>query len=226
MNGQDSPFFSAILFDMDGTLIDSEPLWLMAEAELMADFGYPWTSADQAECLGGPLDRVGRYMYKLAGHLKSPEFFTDSLISLMADKLRKGALLMDGGAELLQLCSDSNIPVALVTASPRVLVDAVLEHLPTHPFDISVSSGDVTRTKPDPEGYLKAADLLGVEITNCLILEDSLTGVTAAKASGGYVIAIPHLVDIHESERVRVVRSVRELDREKLNEFYAEWNPI
>ena len=226
MKKNDGPFFSAILFDMDGTLIDSEPQWLIAETELMADYGYTWTKPEQAEYLGGPLDRLGEYMYGLAGHVQSPQFFTDSLISLMADKLRRGALLMDGAAELLQLCTDTNIPVALVTASPRVLVDAVLEHLPTHPFQISVSSGDVARTKPDPEGYLKAADLLGVEITNCLILEDSLTGVTAAKASGGYVIAIPHLVDLQESERVRVVRSVRELDRERLNSFYAQWNPI
>ena len=211
---------------MDGTLIDSEPLWLIAETELMADYGYPWSKTDQADCLGGPLDRLGRYMYDLAGKVESPEFFTDSLISRMADKLRKGALLMDGTEELLQLCSDSDIPVALVTASPRILVDAVLEHLPTHPFEISVSSSDVKRTKPDPEGYLKAADLLGVDIKNCLILEDSLTGVTAAKASGGYVVAIPHLVEIKESERVKVVRSVRELDREKLISLFQEWDSI
>ncbi len=208
---------------MDGTLIDSEPLWLVAETELMADYGYAWTKTDQADCLGGPLDRLGRYMHDLAGKAESPEFFTESLISLMADKLRKGAVLMDGGDELLQLCSDWKIPVALVTASPRVLVDAVLEHLPTHPFDISVSSSDVSKTKPDPEGYLKAADLLGVDISNCLILEDSLTGVNAASASGGYVIAIPHLVEIDESERVRVVRSVRELDRKKLLSLFQEW---
>lgn len=209
---------------MDGTLIDSEPLWLISETELMADYGYAWTKDDQANCLGGPLERVGEYMYELAGEIMSAEFFTESLISLMADKLRSGAVLMDGAEELLQLCTEFQIPVALVTASPRILVDAALEHFTSHPFSISVSSSDVKNTKPDPEGYLKSAVLLGVDITKSLILEDSLTGVNAAKASGGYVVAIPHLVEIEESDRVRVVRSVRELNREKLKSLFQEWN--
>lgn len=225
MNPHDGTFFSAILFDMDGTLVDTEPLWLISETELMDEFGYAWTSQDQANCLGGPLDRVGEYMHDLAGKVESPEFFRDSLIARMAEKLHKGARLMDGAYEILQVCAEFGIPVALVSASPRVLIDAVLESLPDHRFIVSISCDDVRNTKPDPEGYLKSADMLGVNINNCLILEDSLTGVKAAQASGGFVVAIPHLVPIAESERVRVVNTVRELDREKLISLYKEWNP-
>ena len=74
--------FSAVLFDMDGTLVDTEPMWLASETELMGRFGYEWTKEDQAHCLGGPLDRVGRYMFSLAGGTQTPEYFTNTLISL------------------------------------------------------------------------------------------------------------------------------------------------
>src|SRR5487761_2552047 len=196
---------------MDGTLVDTEPMWLASEIDLMNQFGYVWTEADQANCLGGPLDRVGRYMFDLAGGAHSPAFFTDTLISKMEQRLRSGAQLMDGAQELMAQCEALNLPMALVSASPRVLVDAVLENLAGHNFGIAISSDDVDNVKPNPEGYLKAAEFLGVSIEDCLILEDSITGVTAAEASGGVVIAIPHLVAISEGDRLRVVSSVREL---------------
>lgn len=216
--------FSAVLFDMDGTLVDTEPMWLASETELMGRFGYEWTNEDQAHCLGGPLDRVGRYMFSLAGGMQTPEYFTNTLISLTEAHLRDGAQLMEGAQELMSLCEGLNVPMALVSASPRVLVDAVLDNLRGHNFAISISSDDVTNVKPDPEGYLAAARFLNVAIERCLILEDSVTGVAAASASGGLVIAIPHLVPIFNGERVRVVSSVRDLSREKLLDLYREFN--
>ena len=219
-----SPFFSAVLFDMDGTLVDTEPMWLESETELMARFGYSWTSQDQAHCLGGPLDRVGRYMFDLAGQVESPEWFTQTLISLTENHLRHGASLMEGAQDLMSLCEGLDLPMALVSASPRVLVDAVLDNLHDHKFAISISSDDVTNVKPDPEGYLAAANFLNVEIGECLILEDSATGVAAASASGGLVVAIPHLVPIQSSQRVHVVSSVGELTREVLQKLYVEFN--
>lgn len=217
-------FFSAVLFDMDGTLVDTEPMWLESETELMARFGYKWTNEDQANCLGGPLDRVGRYMFDLAGGVQSPEFFTDTLISLTEVHLRDGAQLMEGAQDLMSLCEGLNLPMALVSASPRVIVDAVLDNLKGHSFAISISSDDVTNVKPDPEGYLAAANFLNVAIKECLILEDSATGVAAASASGGLVVAIPHLVPISNGDRVRVVSSVSDLSRERLQDLYVEFN--
>ena len=222
MNKSKTSFFAAVLFDMDGTLVDTEPMWLASEIDLMNQFGYVWTEADQANCLGGPLDRVGRYMFDLAGGAHSPAFFTDTLISKMEQRLRSGAQLMDGAQELMAQCEALNLPMALVSASPRVLVDAVLENLAGHNFGIAISSDDVDNVKPNPEGYLKAANFLGVPIEDCLILEDSITGVTAAEASGGVVIAIPHLVAISEGDRLRVVSSVRELTLKKLTDLFEE----
>lgn len=217
-------FFSAVLFDMDGTLVDTEPKWFASETELMARFDYEWTLQDQAHCLGGPLDRVGRYMFDRVGEKQSPEYFTDTLISLTAERLRDGAQLMDGAQELMSLCEGLNLPMALVSASPRVLVDAVLDNLKGHNFAISISSDDVADVKPNPEGYLAAAKFLNVAIEECLILEDSAIGVAAASASGGLVIAIPHLVPIAEGERVRVISSVSDLSRKRLQDLYLEFN--
>lgn len=209
---------------MDGTLVDTEPMWLASENELMSRYGYSWTKEDQAHCLGGPLDRVGQYMFALAGNVETPEFFTDTLISLTESHLRDGARLMEGAQDLMSLCENLALPMALVSASPRVLVNAVLDNLEGHRFAISISSDDVTNVKPDPEGYLAAAKFLGVQIQDCLILEDSATGVAAASASGGVVVAIPHLVPIENAGRVRVISSVNELSLGKLQELFAEFN--
>ncbi|MCX6435698.1 MAG: HAD hydrolase-like protein, partial [Actinobacteria bacterium] len=81
------PFFDAVLFDMDGTLVDSEPIWLESEIELMDRFGYLWTSKDQAFCLGGPLNRVGDYMNQLAGNTKDADYFVTELVNLMVAKM-------------------------------------------------------------------------------------------------------------------------------------------
>jgi len=218
-----SNFFDAILFDMDGTLIDSEPLWLISERELMARYDFEWTEVNQAFCLGGPLDRVGNYMSSLADGVKDGQFFTDTLISLMAQKLAKGAPCMPGALALLDLVEELHMRFALVSASPRVLVDGVLTNLATHHFEVSISSDDVVKTKPDPEGYLKAAARLGVDISRCLVLEDSATGVQSAVASGACVVAIPHLVSIAETDRIRTILTLEELTHEKLQEFYGQW---
>jgi beta-phosphoglucomutase-like phosphatase (HAD superfamily) len=221
---QSLTLFDAILFDMDGTLVDTEPLWLICERELMSRFGYDWTPTDQANCLGGPLDRVGEYMHLLAGRAESGPYFTQTLISLMVEKLHSGAELTEGASELMAMCVSLGIPMALVSASPRIIVDAVLENLSPHEFSISVSSDDVQFSKPNPEGYLQAADYLQVSISRCLILEDSKTGVAAAEASGACVIAIPHLVEIAETSRVKIISSLKELNLEKMRALFSDWS--
>ena len=217
-----SDFYSAVFFDMDGLFVDSEPQWLIAETELMAEYGYQWTTIDQNYCLGGPLTRVGKYMFDKSGHIESPEFFTRSIVERMAIRLSAGAPVLPGALELLRDLKTNNVPMALVSASPRVLVDSVLKSVSEHAFSFSLSADDVTNPKPDPEAYLKAADKCQVDIKNCLILEDSPTGVRAATASGAFVIAVPHFIEIEPRERLRVISSLSELSYEKLRVSYAQ----
>ena len=218
-----SDFFEAIFFDMDGLTINSEPQWLEAEIELTAPYGYTWTTEDQAACLGGPLWRVGQYMSDVCNGAEDGEHFHKAIVELMADKVRHFADFMPGAKSLLGQLHEADIPLALVSASPRVIVDAALSHVQPTPFRITISSDDVKVTKPDPEGYLKAASLLGVNIANCLILEDSATGVKAAQASGARVIAVPHLVKISEDAQTKIVHSLEELNFERLKELYLNW---
>lgn len=217
-----SDFYSAVFFDMDGLFVDSEPQWLVAETELMAEFGYEWTSVDQNYCLGGPLTRVGKYMFEKAGSIESPDFFTQSIIKRMVVRLSSGAPVLPGALELLRDLQANNVPTALVSASPRVLVDSVLKSVPEHTFSFSISADDVTNPKPDPEAYLMAADRLRVDIQNCLILEDSQTGVKAATSSGAFTIAVPHFIEIEPRERLRVISSLSELNYERLRINYEQ----
>ena len=217
-----SQFFDAVLFDMDGLTINSEPQWLESEIELTAPFGYQWSIEDQAYCLGGPLSKVGSYMASVTG-AESGEYFHKEIIEMMAAKVAQKAEFMPGARELINNLKISGSPLALVSASPRVIVDAAMRHFNPIPFEITISSDDVANTKPNPEAYLKAANLLNVSIKNCLILEDSATGVTAARASGAKVIAVPHLVRIESDFQTKVIHSLEELSIDVLREYFLKW---
>jgi len=217
-----SDFYSSVFFDMDGLLIDSEPLWLDSETEMMAQYGYQWLESDQAACLGGPLDRVGNYMSTLIDCKRDGGSLTLEIIERMVIKFQGDLPLMPGALDLINDLRDNGVELTLVSASPRSLVDAALAKLPNETFVRSISSNDVKVSKPDPEGYLLAASTGGHEIANCLILEDSLTGVTAAKAAGAWVLAVPHLVPIEEGGRVEVTTSLTNWNYKKLAKKYAQ----
>lgn len=216
-------FFDAVFFDMDGLMVDSEPQWFLSEIEVTAPFGYTWLEVDQIACLGGPLSRVGQYMYDKCGQVESPEFFTQSLIRIQSEKMRGNTPTMPGAVELVRNLQVHGVKTALVSASPRNIVDAVLDNLGHDLFPFSISSDDVDRTKPEPDCYLKAAALSQSTISNCLIFEDSLTGMRAATSSQAFLIAVPHLVHIDESEKVRVVKSLEQLSYEKLKSLHENF---
>ena len=218
-----SQFFESVLFDMDGLTINSEPEWLEAEREVTASFGYTWTKEDQAHCLGGPLHKVGEYMSKVTNSSEPGDYFHKKLVDLMTEKITISASFMPGARELIRNLHIAGVPMALVSASPRALVDAALSHVKPIPFKATISSDDVVNTKPDPEGYLKAARMLDVDIRNSLILEDSATGVAAAKASGARVIAVPHLVEIEADHQTKVINSLEDLSVDLLREWFINW---
>lgn len=220
---QPPAFFEAVFFDMDGLFVDSEPLWFESESEVTASFGYVWNYEDQIACLGGPLSRVGEYMFEKCNHVESPAFFTNTLIEIQTAKLRGKTPLMPGASELLLQLRSHDIATGLVSASPRNIVNAVLENLGGNLFPFSISSDDVINTKPHPDAYLLAAKKAGAEISQCLIFEDSLTGVSAAKSSGAWLIAVPHLVVVPEEPRVRSIKSLKQISYDKLQELFKDF---
>jgi HAD superfamily hydrolase (TIGR01509 family) len=219
-----SNFFEAVFFDMDGLMVDSEPEWFLSEIEVTKPFGYTWLETDQIACLGGPLSKVGQYMFDKCGHQNSPEYFTQTLIDTQVARMRGNMPTMPGAVKLVRELQSYGVKTALVSASPRNIVDAVLDNLGHDLFPFSISSDDVVKTKPDPEAYLKAADMSGTNISNCLVFEDSITGMSAAIASGAYLIAVPHLVSIEESPRVRVIRSLEQLSFSKLTDLKLDFS--
>ena len=217
-------FFDAVFFDMDGLLVDSEPEWLKSESEITAAYGYQWTSQDQVACLGGPLSRVGQYMHDKCNQAETPDFFTRKLVEVQSEKMRSHTPFMPGAYELVKDLQKNGVKTGLVSASPRIIVDAVLDNVGAELFPFSISSDDVERTKPHPDAYLKAAELTNSAIENCLVFEDSLTGVGAATSSGAWLVAVPHLVHVEESERVRVIKSLEQLNFTKVQELFKDFS--
>ena len=203
---------TAVLFDMDGLLIDSEPLWLETETAVMARLGGDgWTAEDQVQLLGGSLDRTVRYLLGKARRPVAPGQVAEWLMSGVIELVRDhGVPVQPGARELLAEVVAAGLPHALVTGSERRFMDVVLARTGLR-FDALVCADDVSVTKPDPEPYLLAAKLLGVDPGRCYALEDSPNGVASAEAAGCRVFAVPSLVPIEPAPGRTVVRALTEL---------------
>ena len=201
----------AVLFDMDGLLVDSEPLWFEAERSVMARLGGPWTPADQLALIGGSLAHSVAYMRARAVRPAEPEQIGRWLLDGMADLVAtNGVRLMPGAAGLLAELAAAGIRCALVTSAQRQIMDAVIDSTGLT-FAVTICAEDVRRGKPDPEPYLRAAALLGEAPARCVVLEDSPRGVAAAQAAGCPVIAVPS-VPLPAGLIVAVVPTLCEID--------------
>jgi HAD superfamily hydrolase (TIGR01509 family) len=186
----------AILFDMDGLLIDSEPLWFEVESEVMAHLGGQWDAADQQALVGGSLDRTVDYLLDRATRAVPRDEVGRWLVDGLAALLReRGVPVLPGARELLAEVTDAGMPCALVTSSERQIMEAVIPKIGMN-FGATVCAEDVRQAKPSAEPYLKAAALLGVEPDCCVALEDSPNGIAAAEAAGCMVVAVPSMIPI------------------------------
>jgi HAD superfamily hydrolase (TIGR01509 family) len=212
----------AVLFDMDGLLIDSEPLWFEVETEVMTRLGGTWTPADQEALLGSSLDNSVRYFLERSRVPADPAEIGEWMVGGIVAKVRDhGVHIMSGAAELVAAVAAAGLPYALVTSSQRRFVDAVLDRTGLR-FPVVVTGSDVTRGKPDPEPYLLASRRLAVPPSQCLVLEDSITGVTAAEAAGCFVVAVPTLGGIEPRPGRWVRPSLAGVDVAWLRQAWAD----
>jgi HAD superfamily hydrolase (TIGR01509 family) len=218
----DVSHLEAVLFDMDGLLVDTEDAWGTAEAKVVAELGGPpWTDDEVAMWVGGPISRVGEYMVARSGSEQTPQAVADRLVEVMADLLAHGADHRPGAEALLADLRRHAVPTALVSSSPRVLVAAVLASVGGDAFDVTIAGDEVERTKPHPDPYLRACRLLGAEPARAVVLEDSPVGVAAAEAAGCLVVAVPFVVPIEQAPRRHVVPSLEHLDTQRLAALVA-----
>jgi HAD superfamily hydrolase (TIGR01509 family) len=186
------------MFDMDGLLVDSEPLWYLAEGAVMARLGGTWTPADQHPLVGGSMPSTVAYLLGRATRPAEPATVARWLMEEMVELVRTRPLpTLPGVLSLLAEVRAAGLPHALVTSSEQAVVDAILGRLDIR-FDVVVCAADVVQAKPDPEGYRLAAAKLGADPRRCIALEDSPNGVAAAEAAGLRVIAVPGVVPVPE----------------------------
>jgi len=202
---------AAVLFDMDGLLVDTEPLWFETEIEVMARLGAPWTKQDQAALLGGSMARSIEYLLARA---TTPALAADVerwLLEGMLTRAGAGRVTVQPGArELVAAVAAAGLPFGLVTSSLREFAAAVLAGIGLR-FPVTVCGEDVPTTKPDPAPYQLAAKLLDVDPARCVALEDSPNGVASATAAGCLVVAVPSFVAIPPAPGRLVVGSLRDV---------------
>jgi HAD superfamily hydrolase (TIGR01509 family) len=205
---------AAALWDFDGTLAETESLWIAAEYDLVDRRGGSWSEEHAEQLVGNSLLDSGSYILNAIGRVDlSPAWVVDQLLMTVLDHLRTNPIVWRPGAlELLDSFAASGVPCAMVSASYRVLLDAALSQLPEGTFQISVAGDEVSRGKPHPEPYERACTALGVSARHCVVLEDSETGCRSGNAAGAFVVAVPHRVAIPEAPRRLHMRSLADLD--------------
>jgi HAD superfamily hydrolase (TIGR01509 family) len=161
-------------------------------------------------------------MQERSNNIKPYGYFINRLHEVMKERITNELDLIPNALELLKECKKAGIKIALVTASSRDLMTIVLKRFPQGTFDVVVSGDDVEKSKPDPAPYLLAAKQLSVDITKCVVIEDSLTGVESGLASGAQVIGIPHLVQMKENPSLRIISSLGDI---RLSDILA-WYPF
>ncbi len=207
---------------MDGTLVDSEKVWDVGLTELAGRYGGVLSAVARAQMVG---TSMAESMSILHDDLGQPWRDPDASVAWLEDRMRElfaaGLVWRPGAAELLARLSAAGVPMALVTATRRHLVDVALETIGRSHFSAVVAGDEVDETKPHPLPYLTAAALLGVDVRRCVAIEDSPTGVASALAAGAAVLAVPAEVDLSHLADVTLVASLADVDVAFLTKLVA-----
>jgi HAD superfamily hydrolase (TIGR01509 family) len=186
----------AVLFDMDGTIIDSEPYWMASEQALAAEHQGTWTQDDARTIIGLSLDKSAEVFKDRTNVPLETDEIVNRLSNEVQSRLEKVIPWRPGAKELLLDLKKHNVKTALVTMSLHRMAKQVVDAIPFDAFDVIVAGDDVTRGKPHPEAYEKAAALLGFDPKKCIAFEDSSTGLASAEAAGTYAIGVPNFIEI------------------------------
>ncbi|HEY0246631.1 MAG TPA: HAD family hydrolase [Gryllotalpicola sp.] len=187
------------MFDMDGTLVDTEPYWMTAETELVHSWDGTWTHDDGLTLVGNGLEVSAAVLQS-----RGVDLDIETIIAKLTDRVTQqladvGVPWRPGAQELLRSVREGGVKTALVTMSFRRMAEQIASYIPFEPFDTIVSGDEVANPKPHPEAYLEAARRLGVAAADSVAIEDSLGGLASAVAAGTIAIGVPHMVPLPES---------------------------
>ncbi len=192
---------AAVLWDMDGTLVDTEPYWIESEFEIISEHGGTWSHEHAMNLVGNDLLESGRYIAEHAGIDLDPAGIVEALLDRVVARVDATVPWRPGAVELLDDLRDRGVRCALVTMSYRRFVAPILAVLPEATFEVVVTGDTVSQGKPHPEPYLRAAALLGVDPSHTVAIEDSNTGARSAEAAGCTVVVVENHVPVLPGDR-------------------------
>jgi HAD superfamily hydrolase (TIGR01509 family) len=207
----------AVLFDMDGTLVDTEPYWIAAEYALVESFGGTWSDDHAHALVGNALLDSAVYIREHGGVDLDPAVIVERLLDEVVLAAQTEIPWRPGARELLAELAERGVPCALVTMSYARLAETMTDQLPPGTFAAVVTGDQVNDGKPHPEAYLTAAARLGAEPAYCVAIEDSPTGVASAEAAGCVVLGVPHHVKIDAAPGRAIVDSLTSLHVDMLD---------
>jgi HAD superfamily hydrolase (TIGR01509 family) len=202
---------AAILWDMDGTLVDTEPYWIESEHALVGEFGGTWTDEDAHSIIGADLLDAARALHDRGGVPLDPPAIVERLLDGVIARIAEELPWQPGVRDLLAECRAAGLPCMLVTMSWRRLADAVIDAAPAGAFVGSVTGDEVEHGKPHPAPYLSAAGALGVEPADCIAIEDSPTGTRSALSAGCRTVGIPHVVALDPRPGLTILPTLQDV---------------
>ena len=182
---------AAVLWDMDGTLVDTEPYWFDSQVDLVASFGGTWTKAEGDTLIGSGLWHSAAVLQRHGVGLPADEII-DRLTTDVLTRCAEHVPWRPGARELLAELRAAGVPTALVTMSIRRMAQFMVDAIGDDSFDAVVAGDEVEHSKPHPEAYLRGAELLGVDVADCVAIEDSVPGLTSAMAAGAVALGVEH----------------------------------
>ena len=216
---------SAVLFDMDGTLVDSEKLWDVSLQALYVRLGGVLSAEVRESTVGSSAQGLMDIVYSDLGLEPDPDAMAESsdwLHDYTGELFEEGLTWLPGARELLDELTAAGVPMALVTNTRRALTERALKSIGSHYFSVSVCGDEVEHPKPAPDPYQRAAQLLGLSPAQCLAIEDSVTGSQSAEAAGCPVLVVPNDIEVPVGPRRRHAQSLAEVNLAVLRTSHGE----
>lgn len=214
---------AAILWDFDGTVGDTEPLWWRAEARFMQDLGVVESDEESRSRIGLSMEASIDQMLSRAGREDLDHAWCAAAVTAyVLELMREGVSYCPGVERILADAHEHQVPCALVSQSTHDVLTLGVSYLPAETFAVVVSGDQVAHPKPHPEPYLTAVERLGLQPTECLVIEDSASGLASAEAAGIPAVGVPTHQEVLPGERQRIVGSLERLTLDDLTTLWAE----